>query len=113
MLSSRAVCRAASDKAAAAAAEETAKADEKATALATQVEKEDKRLDNLLENAGTSDEVFNAVLSYGRARTGASGYVMLTDLSEKIMPKKEPEAPPASGRRSEKVVAVFPGFHRK
>lgn len=81
--------------AATAAAAAVAKEEEKAMAVSMQAEKEDKRLSNLLDNATSSDEVYMAVLSFARARTGASGYVMLTDIPEKIMPKIEPEAPPA------------------
>ncbi len=43
-----------------------------AEAVATQTGKEDKRLEALLENATSSEEVFSAVLSYARARTALS-----------------------------------------
>jgi hypothetical protein len=66
----------------------------KEEAMGMQKEKEDKRLDSLLENASSTEEVFSAVLSYARARTGASGYVMLTDLPEKVMPYVPPPPPP-------------------
>jgi len=90
------------EKVQAAAAEAQAKVSEKEAAMVVQLEKEDARLDSLLENSKSSDEVFMAVLSYVRARTGASGYVMLTDLSEKIMPKKLPApAPAAEGEAAE------------
>jgi len=82
------------EKAAAAKAAAEKAADTEA-AKTMQVEKEDKRLANLLESATSSDEVFTAVLTYVRARTGASGYVMLTDLPEKIIPKKVEPAPAA------------------
>ena len=76
----------------AAAAKEAA--DATAEAVVVQKEKEDKRLASLLENATSTEEVFSAVLSYARARTGASGYVMLTDLPEKVMPYVPPPPPP-------------------
>lgn len=76
------------------AADEAEATATRAEALKVQEEKEDKRLESLLENASSSEEVFSAVLSYARARTGASGYVMLTDLPEKIMPYVPPPPPP-------------------
>ena len=88
---------AAASASAASAAEKEA-ADQRAEAQALQLEKEDKRLASLLENATSSSEVFSAVLSFARARTGASGYVMMTDLAEKVMPKKAP--PPAEGEEA-------------
>ena len=84
---------AATAEAAAAAAAAEKAATDKTEALAAQASKEDERLTALLESASTSDEVYGAVLSYARARTGASGYVMLTDIPEKILPKKVEPAP--------------------
>jgi len=69
---------------------------DKQEALALTHEKEDKRLDDLLTSAQSVEEVFSAVISYTRARTGANGYVMLTDLPEKLLPATpcEPEPLP-------------------
>jgi len=70
-------------------------AKEKQEALELTHEKEDKRLDTLLASAESVEQVFSAVISYARARTGANGYVMLSDLPEKLLAPTPVEPPPA------------------
>jgi len=59
-------------------------------------DKEEKRLEAVLSGAEVAETVFSAVVSYARARTGANGYVMLTDLPEKLLPPTPPEPAPAA-----------------
>uniref|UniRef100_A0A7S2CEQ8 RIIa domain-containing protein n=1 Tax=Haptolina brevifila TaxID=156173 RepID=A0A7S2CEQ8_9EUKA len=68
---------------------------EKQEALDLTHDKEDKRLDMLLSSAQSVENVFSVVLAYARARTGANGYVMLTDLPEKLLAPTPPEPAPA------------------
>ena len=61
-----------------------AKEDAKQHALAEQSRTEDKRLATLLSSVKSPNEAYNVVLSYTRQRYGASGFVALTDLPEKV-----------------------------
>ena len=90
-------------------AEAKAEADALEEAAKLQTDKEDKRLASLLENAESADAVYSAVLSFARARMGASGYVMLTDLPEKVVPPPPPPPPePVEGDEAAEAEAPPP-----
>lgn len=58
---------------------------EKQSAIRVQVEREDKRLQQLLLAAENREDAFSAVLGYIRNRTGASSYILATDLPQKVL----------------------------
>ena len=68
-----------------------AAAEQKEAAIQMQVLREDKRLQQLLEAATDVKDVYSAVLGYLRTRTGASAYIMATDLPQKAL---QPPPPP-------------------
>jgi len=94
----KATAAAVAEKEVAAAAEAAAEAAKTQAAVEEVHKKEETRLESLLESAKSSDDVYQSVIAFMRARTGCNAYVMLTDLPEKLMPAPPPPpAPPAEG----------------
>jgi len=72
------------------AAIEEKEATAKKTATTAQHSREDKRVNDLLAAATSTEEIFTAVTGYLRTRTGASVYVALTNITEKDPVPPEP-----------------------